>query len=106
MYFDEFKHQLPDIDPDETDDWMASGETVDGPTIKNAAPQSRPTPAIRAKMKLRFIAEPRSRRMFAGRCCDVGPETTIYRHCVAGRAAKAAAPCILPGPERILRWLS
>ena len=22
MYFDEFKHQLPDIDPDETDDWL------------------------------------------------------------------------------------
>ena len=24
MYFDEFKHQLPDIDPAETDDWMTS----------------------------------------------------------------------------------
>ena len=28
MYFDEFKHQLPDIDPDETDDWMASLDQV------------------------------------------------------------------------------
>ena len=24
MYFDEFKHQLPDIDPDETAEWLAS----------------------------------------------------------------------------------
>src|ERR671929_1954139 len=24
MYFDEFKHQLPDIDPDETADWLES----------------------------------------------------------------------------------
>src|SRR5688500_2571332 len=24
MYFDEFKHQLPDIDPDETSEWLAS----------------------------------------------------------------------------------
>ncbi|MFL5674522.1 MAG: pyruvate dehydrogenase (acetyl-transferring), homodimeric type [Chloroflexota bacterium] len=28
MYFDEFKHQLPDIDPDETDDWLASLDQV------------------------------------------------------------------------------
>jgi len=28
MYFDEFKHQLPDIDPDETDDWMTSLDQV------------------------------------------------------------------------------
>ncbi len=28
MYFDEFKHQLPDIDTDETDDWMASLDQV------------------------------------------------------------------------------
>ena len=28
MYFDEFKHQLPDIDPDETDDWIASLDQV------------------------------------------------------------------------------
>jgi pyruvate dehydrogenase E1 component len=28
MYFDEFKHQLPDIDPDETDDWMQSLDQV------------------------------------------------------------------------------
>ena len=28
MYFDEFKHQLPDIDPAETDDWMASLDQV------------------------------------------------------------------------------
>ena len=24
MYFDEFKHQLPDIDPEETAEWLAS----------------------------------------------------------------------------------
>jgi len=30
MYFDEFKHQLPDIDPDETDDWMQSLDQVVG----------------------------------------------------------------------------
>ncbi|MEA2607047.1 MAG: hypothetical protein QOI00_1804, partial [Chloroflexota bacterium] len=24
MTFDEFKHQLPDIDPAETDEWLAS----------------------------------------------------------------------------------
>src|SRR5450830_1454108 len=24
MYFDEFKHQLPDSDPDETSEWLAS----------------------------------------------------------------------------------
>ena len=24
MYFDEFKHQLPDIDPEETSEWLAS----------------------------------------------------------------------------------
>src|SRR4026208_674306 len=30
MYFDEFKHQLPDIDPDETQDWMESlGQVVE-----------------------------------------------------------------------------
>jgi len=28
MYFDEFKHQLPDIDPSETDDWMTSLDQV------------------------------------------------------------------------------
>ena len=28
MYFDEFKHQLPDIDPDETEDWLASLDQV------------------------------------------------------------------------------
>ncbi len=28
MYFDEFKHQLPDIDPDETEDWMTSLDQV------------------------------------------------------------------------------
>ena len=28
MYFDEFKHQLPDIDPDETDDWLPSLDQV------------------------------------------------------------------------------
>ena len=28
MYFDEFKHQLPDIDPDETDEWLASLDQV------------------------------------------------------------------------------
>jgi pyruvate dehydrogenase E1 component len=28
MYFDEFKHQLPDIDPDETDEWIASLDEV------------------------------------------------------------------------------
>src|SRR4051812_541849 len=30
MYFDEFKHQLPDIDPDETGEWMdALGQIVE-----------------------------------------------------------------------------
>src|ERR1700752_3473996 len=28
VYFDEFKHQLPDIDPDETDDWLTSLDQV------------------------------------------------------------------------------
>ena len=28
MYFDEFKHQLPDIDPAETDEWMTSLDQV------------------------------------------------------------------------------
>ncbi len=28
MYFDEFKHQLPDIDPAETDDWLTSLDQV------------------------------------------------------------------------------
>ncbi len=28
MYFDEFKHQLPDIDPDETQDWIESFDQV------------------------------------------------------------------------------
>src|SRR4029079_18520686 len=28
MYFDEFKHQLPDIHPAETDDWMTSLDQV------------------------------------------------------------------------------
>ena len=28
MYFDEFKHQLPDIDESETDDWMTSLDQV------------------------------------------------------------------------------
>jgi pyruvate dehydrogenase E1 component len=28
MYFDEFKHQLPDIDPEETADWLASFDQV------------------------------------------------------------------------------
>jgi pyruvate dehydrogenase E1 component len=28
MYLDEFKHQLPDIDPSETDDWMTSLDEV------------------------------------------------------------------------------
>src|SRR6186713_2179161 len=28
MYFDEFKHQLPDIDPAETEDWMTSLDEV------------------------------------------------------------------------------
>jgi pyruvate dehydrogenase E1 component len=28
MYFDEFKHQLPDIDPAETDEWLASLDQV------------------------------------------------------------------------------
>src|ERR671916_1050138 len=28
MYFDEFKHQLPDIDPDETGDWIESFDSL------------------------------------------------------------------------------
>jgi pyruvate dehydrogenase E1 component len=28
MYFDEFKHQLPDIDPNETEDWLTSLDQV------------------------------------------------------------------------------
>ena len=28
MYFDEFKHQLPDIDPAETEDWIESLDQV------------------------------------------------------------------------------
>ena len=28
MYFDEFKHQLPDIDPDETSDWIESFDSL------------------------------------------------------------------------------
>ena len=28
MYFDEFKHQLPDIDEAETEDWMTSLDQV------------------------------------------------------------------------------
>ena len=28
MYFDEFKHQLPDIDPDETQEWLESLDQV------------------------------------------------------------------------------
>src|SRR5215208_6136443 len=28
MYFDEFKHQLPDIDPDETADWIESFDSL------------------------------------------------------------------------------
>src|SRR2546422_7866298 len=28
MYFDEFKQQLPDIDPQETDEWLASLDQV------------------------------------------------------------------------------
>ena len=28
MYFDEFKHQLPDIDPQETEEWLASLDQV------------------------------------------------------------------------------
>ncbi|HEX9043735.1 MAG TPA: pyruvate dehydrogenase (acetyl-transferring), homodimeric type, partial [Candidatus Limnocylindrales bacterium] len=28
MYFDEFKHQLPDIDPAETEDWLDSFDQV------------------------------------------------------------------------------
>ena len=28
MYFDEFKHQLPDIDPDETSEWLDSFDQV------------------------------------------------------------------------------
>ena len=28
MYFDEFKHQLPDIDPAETEDWLTSLDQV------------------------------------------------------------------------------
>src|SRR4051794_36609751 len=28
MYFDEFKHQLPDIDPDETQEWLDSFDEV------------------------------------------------------------------------------
>jgi pyruvate dehydrogenase E1 component len=28
MYFDQFKHQLPDIDPDETDEWLSSLDQV------------------------------------------------------------------------------
>ncbi len=28
MYFDQFKHQLPDIDPSETDEWLASLDQV------------------------------------------------------------------------------
>ena len=30
MYFDEFKHQLPDIDPDETQEWLESLDQVVG----------------------------------------------------------------------------
>src|SRR5258707_2517082 len=30
MYFDEFKHQLPDIDPDETGEWLDSFDQVVG----------------------------------------------------------------------------
>ncbi len=28
MYFDQFKHQLPDIDESETDEWLASLDQV------------------------------------------------------------------------------
>src|SRR6266581_4282132 len=37
MYFDEFKHQLPDIDPQETDEWLASLDDVVGEEGENRA---------------------------------------------------------------------
>src|SRR5213593_2580411 len=37
MYFDEFKHQLPDIDPQETDEWLASLDDVVGQEGENRA---------------------------------------------------------------------
>src|SRR5436309_454255 len=37
MTFDEFKHQLPDIDPQETDEWLASLDDVVGEEGENRA---------------------------------------------------------------------
>ena len=44
MYFDEFKHQLPDIDPDETEDWMS----VARPGRRAGRRDARPVPRLQA----------------------------------------------------------
>ena len=44
MYFDEFKHQLPDIDPAETDDWLA----VPRPGRRAGRRDPRPVPRLQA----------------------------------------------------------
>ena len=43
MYFDEFKHQLPDIDPTETDDWIASLDQVVAAGRRASGPGSSST---------------------------------------------------------------
>ena len=40
MYFDEFKHQLPDIDPAETQEWIESLDQVvedEGTTVPGSS---------------------------------------------------------------------
>ena len=44
MYFDEFKHQLPDIDPAETDDWLTSLDQV----VAAGGRDPRPVPPLQA----------------------------------------------------------
>src|SRR4029453_14693813 len=91
MYFDEFKHQLPDIDPDETDDWMASLDQV---------------VAEEGQARARFIIYKLLKR---ARQLQVGlPPLTQTRHINTTRPGAGPA---FPGEEamerrirRLIRW--
>ena len=59
MYFDEFKHQLPDIDPAETEDWLIvpqSNQAGPKPTRRKGSSG----PALKHFPKLAANPEPAS----------------------------------------------
>ena len=85
MYFDEFKHQLPDIDPDETSEWLGvarpgrrAGGREPGAVPRLQAPQAGPPAPRRAAAAdpdpLHQHDQPRAGAVLPGRRGDRAPD--------------------------------